>query len=164
MADVAGLRLEHHALGAHVDALREVADKIGEVDADTTLAGLDNLHEFLTHHLLPHAQAEEIALYPVVDRLLGTADATATMRRDHVEIGRLIDQVDQLRQALRTGGRSTALDRQLRRVLYGLHVLVALHFAKEDEIYLPLLERHLDELSAAELTRQLQDATQAAAG
>jgi iron-sulfur cluster repair protein YtfE (RIC family) len=78
--DVAGLRLEHHALGAHVDTLRMVADGIGVVDAETTLAGVDNLHEFLTHHLLPHARAEEAVLYPLIDRLMGAADATATMR------------------------------------------------------------------------------------
>jgi hypothetical protein len=31
----------------------------------------------------------------------------------------------------------------LRRILYGLYALVKVHFAKEEEIYLPLLETHL---------------------
>ena len=36
---------------------------------------------------------------------------------------------------------STAAD--LRRVLYGLYTLVKVHFAKEEEVDLPLLEEHL---------------------
>jgi len=162
MIDVAGLRLEHHALGAHVDALRTVADGIGVVDAEITLAGVDNLHEFLTHHLLPHAQAEEAVLYPLIDRLMGAADSTATMRRDHVEIVRLADQLAQLRQALHSGRVPVSIERDLRRTLYGLHVLVALHLAKEDEIYAPVLERHVDVATAEVLTQRMQDVTQAA--
>jgi iron-sulfur cluster repair protein YtfE (RIC family) len=162
MVDVAGLRLEHHALGAHVDTLRTVADGIGVVEAETTLAGVDNLHEFLTHHLLPHAKAEEAVLYPLIDRLMGAADATATMRWDHDEIVRLAAELARLREALHSGRAPVSIERDLRRILYGLHVLVALHLAKEDEIYAPLLESRLDVDTAEVLTQQMQDATQAA--
>lgn len=34
-------------------------------------------------------------------------------------------------------------ERQLRRILYGLYALVQLHFNKEEEIYLPLLDAQL---------------------
>jgi iron-sulfur cluster repair protein YtfE (RIC family) len=162
MVDVAGLRLEHHALGAHVDTLRTVADGIGVVDAETTLAGVDNLDEFLTHHLLPHARAEEAVLYPLIDQLMGAADATATMRRDHAEIVRLAEELAELREALHSGPAPVSTERDLRRILYGLHVLVALHLAKEDEIYAPLLESRVDGDTAETLTQQMQDATQAA--
>ena len=48
---------------------------------------------FSAHHLIPHAQAEDQALYPVVARVMGVPEATATMRRDHVEVGRLTEEL-----------------------------------------------------------------------
>jgi hypothetical protein len=36
-----------------------------------------------------------------------------------------------------------AEEQALRRVLYGLYAIIKLHLAKEEEIYLPILEAHL---------------------
>jgi iron-sulfur cluster repair protein YtfE (RIC family) len=36
----------------------------------------------------------------------------------------------------------------LRRVLYGLHHLVKVHFAKEEEVYLPILDERLSQAEA----------------
>ena len=83
------LRDEHRELRPHVDDLREVADLVGEVPADTLAARLREASAFLHEHLLRHARAEEAALYPAVERVLGAPGATATMRRDHVEVARL---------------------------------------------------------------------------
>jgi hypothetical protein len=83
------LRDEHKALLPHIELLRTAADTIGVVPVTSLRQSVDEAYAFLTHHLLPHAQAEERALYPVVGRLMGTPEATTTMSRDHVEISRL---------------------------------------------------------------------------
>lgn len=80
------VRLEHHVLEAHVDALLRVADDIGRADPDAIAAGLENLEEYVTRHLLPHIRAEDEVVYPLLDRLIAGGEATAMLRRDHQEI------------------------------------------------------------------------------
>ena len=79
-------------------------------------------------------------MYPAVGRVLGADQATATMRRDHTEVGRLTDELAAIRSQM--GGRTLEPTeaKALRRVLYGLYAIIKLHFAKEEEIYLPLLD------------------------
>ncbi len=51
-----------------------------------------------------------------------------------------MERLGELRELLRDG---MADENGLRRVLYGLHAVVSLHFAKEEEVYLPILEARL---------------------
>jgi len=95
------------------------------------------------HHLIPHAQAEEQVLYPTVGRLLRTLEATDTMSRDHLEIIRLTEELESLRLHLFYAPLTESEEQALRRVLYGLYAIIKLHLAKEEEIYLPILEAHL---------------------
>ncbi|HZC99725.1 MAG TPA: hemerythrin domain-containing protein [Actinomycetes bacterium] len=154
------LRDEHAHLIPHIQALREVADQVGETSVESLRQEIDGAYQFLTHHLIPHAEAEDQVLYPVVGKALDAPQATATMRRDHVEVGRLTAELGALRAQLV----GTALDpvqaRALRRVLYGLYALVRVHFAKEEEIYLPILDQRL----SAEEARGLFAAMDHAAG
>jgi iron-sulfur cluster repair protein YtfE (RIC family) len=46
--------------------------------------------------------------------------------------------------------------RELRRILYGLYALVKLHFAKEEEIYLPLLDRRLSSEEGRDLFEAME--------
>lgn len=85
---------------------------------------------FLADHLIPHAEVEERVLYPAIGRVLGAAEATATMSRDHVEIGRLARELRELGKT--ADGLSEGRQATLRRVLYGLYTLVKVHFAKEE--------------------------------
>jgi iron-sulfur cluster repair protein YtfE (RIC family) len=62
------LRDEHKELLPHIERIREVADNIPEAALDDINASVTEVYEFLTYHLLPHAQAEDAALYPVVAR------------------------------------------------------------------------------------------------
>jgi len=136
------LRDEHKELMPHVETLREAADAVGAASGDEVRRRVDAAYDFLAHHLIPHATAEDKALYPVVNRVLGAPGATATMSRDHVEVGRLTEELRQLRE--RTAGAiDDATAAGLRRVLYGLYALVHVHFAKEEEVYLPLLDAKL---------------------
>jgi iron-sulfur cluster repair protein YtfE (RIC family) len=109
----------------------------------------------LQAHLIPHAQAEEAALYPVVARLMGAPNGTATMTRDHVEVGRLTDELG----ALRAAWDDSAANRiEARRLLYGLYALLRVHFAKEEEIYLPLLDERLSAEEAQAMFAAMEEA------
>src|SRR5450759_323361 len=91
------LREEHKELMPHIEMLRTVADAIGTMPIDTLRQHVYDVYMFLKHHLIPHAQAEEWALYPTVGRLMSAPAVTATMSRDHVEIGRLTAELASLR-------------------------------------------------------------------
>ena len=140
---LAGLRDEHRHLAAGALRLRLTADSIGSVPLAELRARLDDATSFLDHGLLPHAAAEDEVLYPFVGHLLGSALATATMHRDHAEVLGLAHELARLRDRL-SGDGEVVLDdaaaNALRRVLYGLFAVITLHLAKEDEIYLPLIE------------------------
>ncbi len=152
------LRDEHRELRPHIDELVAVADLLDDHRPGELGDRLAAASSFVNGHLLRHAGAEEAALYPVVGRAMGSTDATATMSRDHREIAAFGERLAQLVEDARGGrGDTTAL----RRVLYGLHAIVALHFAKEEEVYLPLLDERLTPEEAARLFAGMEAAAAA---
>src|SRR5512139_3097653 len=94
------LRDEHKELFPHVDRIRQVAELIGEAPIAEIRQGLEEVYDFLANHLKPHAEAEDAALYPVVQKVLGSPAATRTMSRDHAEVGRYIDELALLKESL----------------------------------------------------------------
>jgi iron-sulfur cluster repair protein YtfE (RIC family) len=147
------LRDEHKELIPHIEKILEVADSIPESSLDEMREGVKEVYEFLAYHLLPHAQAEDAALYPTVQKVLGSPQATRTMSRDHVEVGRYIEELAALQQEL-----SPKNFKALQRILYGLYALVKVHFAKEEEVYLPILEEGLSGESAKEMFEAMESA------
>ena len=157
-APMAPLREEHRELLPYIEQLRFVADQIGEESPTVVRARVDEVYEFLALHLIPHARAEDDALYPVVARLLGAPAATATMSRDHVAVVQLVDQLSAAKLAVARDGLTDTLADDLRRILYGLHALVKTHFAKEEELYLPLLDERLTLDEATDLLAEMERA------
>jgi len=149
------LRDEHKELIPHIEQILKVADSLPDAPQEQLREGVREVYEFLAYHLIPHAQAEEAALYPVVQQVLGSPEATRTMSRDHVEVGRYVEELDRLRQDL-----SSRNTKSLQRVLYGVYALVKVHFAKEEEVYLPILDERL----SPEQARNMFEAMEAAAG
>jgi iron-sulfur cluster repair protein YtfE (RIC family) len=147
------LRDEHKDLIPHIEEILEVADSIPEAPLEQIRAGLKEVYEFLAYHLIPHAQAEDAALYPAVQKALGSPDSTRTMTRDHVEVGRYIEVLAGLQEGL-----SPQNFKALQRVLYGLYALVKVHFAKEEEVYLPILEERLTAEEASEMFEAMESA------
>lgn len=137
------LRDEHRELISRIERLRTVADAIGSAPIDSVREGVGEAHIFLMQHLIPHAQAEEQVLYPTVGKLLRSLEATDTMTRDHLEVIRLSEELQTLRLHLFYAPLSVSDENALRRLLYGLYAIIKLHLAKEEEIYLPLLEARL---------------------
>jgi iron-sulfur cluster repair protein YtfE (RIC family) len=153
------LRDEHKELIPHIEKILEVANSIPEASLEEIRDGMKEVYEFLAYHLIPHAQAEDVALYPAVQKVLGSPDATRTMTRDHVEVGRYIEQLAELQQEF-----TPRKFKALQRVLYGLYALVKVHFAKEEEVYLPILEERLSPEGAKEMFEAMESAASQAKG
>lgn len=128
-------RDEHRHLMVHVGEIRIAAGEVGDVGVEEREALVGRILDFLRNTLLPHAEWEEQVLYAAVGELLGDPQATATMSRDHVAIGRMIEAL--------ADTRPDDIAR-LQELLYGLHALITVHFEKEEEIYLPLLDARPD--------------------
>jgi iron-sulfur cluster repair protein YtfE (RIC family) len=156
------LREEHRELIPQIEMLRTVADSIGAAPGESVQQGVEEAYKFLTHHLIPHAQAEERALYPVVGRLMGAPEATATMSRDHIEVGRLTGELGSLRSQLGGASVNESQVKALRRVLYGLYAIVKVHFAKEEEVYLPILDARLTPEEASRMFEAMEMAAKEA--
>ena len=148
---------EHKELLPHIEELRIVADSVGDFPPRLLLRGVDKLYDILINQLIPHAQAEEETLYPAVAKILGTPQATATMSRDHAEVSELTGRLRVLRPQICTSGFDADKTKELRRLLYGLYTLLKLHFAKEEELYLPMLDTSLGEIEAHELFHKLTE-------
>ena len=116
---------------AHVDQIRVAAGEVSDLAVEEREVVVGRVLDFLRDMLLPHAEWEEQVLYTAVGELLGDPQATATMSRDHVAIGRMIEAL--------ADTDSNDIGR-LQELLYGLHALITVHFEKEEEIYLPLLD------------------------
>jgi heavy metal translocating P-type ATPase len=130
----------HDELRPELEQIRRAADMIGEVPDTEALAAVLEVQRFLEEEIGPHEEAEDSIMYPVFERLLGGSDPTGPMTRAHAEIshqirrlGTLLDQVDPLEPS-----REDMSD--VRRLLYGLHAILMLHFDQEDESYLSLVD------------------------
>ena len=131
---------EHATLRPDLDQLRVVADDLGSVDTDTAVAEVWHVYHFLADELLPHEEAEDEALYPAVAAVLGGTDPTGAMSRTHVEIGHHIRRLGRILDQLPAEGPDSDDLAEMRRLLYGLHAILRLHFAQEDEGYLSLAQ------------------------
>lgn len=137
------IREEHRRLATQINGVQTAADALGTASLASLREEVGHAYRFLVYDLLPHAQAEEQVLYPTVGRLLGTLEATETMTRDHLEVLQLTEALEALWLHLFYEPLSRSDEQALQRVLYGLSAILRLHLAKEEEIYLPLLEARL---------------------
>ncbi|MET7479292.1 heavy metal translocating P-type ATPase [Streptomyces sp. NPDC005648] len=130
---------EHDDLQDVLDAVRDAADRLSDGAGPDALTAVDEVHRLLTERLLPHEYAEEHQLYPALAPTLGGSEATATMSRAHTEIERLARRIE---THLTLAGPDGALPPEqlddLRACLYGLHTVLRLHFAQEEESYFSL--------------------------
>ncbi|MEO8456486.1 MAG: heavy metal translocating P-type ATPase [Chloroflexota bacterium] len=136
----ARFRAEHVELLPIVDRIRDVADGLNTLDERAGLRAVADLHKLLVERLLPHEVAEEHTLYPSIAALVGGDDPTATMSRGHTEIARQVRGLGRLVEEANEYGPEPADIVDARRILYGLHAIVRLHFAQEEEAYLSLVE------------------------
>jgi len=145
------LRAEHRELRPHLRALDTAADEVDRWDVDEARHVLGEIVEFLRDHLVPHARAEEDVLYPAVERAMSAPGATMTMRADHEEIVARIDRLATTVDALGADWPDADRARDVAHQLVGLSAILQLHFAKEEEVLLPVLDGALTGAQADEL-------------
>lgn len=137
--DVAGLILHEHAgLFPHLDDLASLAAASTATPDAQLRSRLTEVLKFLRDGLLPHAREEELSVYPAAERVIrAVGGATRTMSIDHRFVGEMVDELDQVAR----GSLSDSDRQRLQRILYGLDALLRVHFTKENEAYVPLLNR-----------------------
>lgn len=127
------LHREHEGLLGDVEHIRIAARQVPELSPEERDVVRGRILDFLRDTLVPHAKLEEREIYPKVARILGHPDSTATMIYDHLAIReRTADLAD-------VDPEDAA---RLQELLYGLYALIKVHFWKEEELYLPLVEEH----------------------
>jgi heavy metal translocating P-type ATPase len=128
-------RREHAAFAPELARIRSTADHLETLD-DIRLRGeLGAVRTFLAERLPEHEEEEESVVYPLVARLVGGEDPMSSMARAHVEISHLTRLYLRLLEDLPPDGPAPEDLLDLRRVLYGLHAILRLHFAQEEEAY-----------------------------
>lgn len=145
------LRAEHRELLPHLLALDTAANDAARWDRDAAVGAVGAIVGFLRGHLVPHAAAEEAVLYPAVEEAMAAPGATATMRADHVEIVARIDRLADTAATVEQRWPDADLARDIAHQLVGLSAILDLHFRKEEEVLLPVLDASLDANGAAEL-------------
>jgi heavy metal translocating P-type ATPase len=128
-------RREHREFAPELQRIRSVADRLEEMPGDQAGRELEAVRVFIAERLPQHEEEEEAAVYPVVARLMGGEDPMSSMARAHVEIAHLGRMFQQLLDDLPPDGPTPDDLMDLRRVLYGLHAILRLHFAQEEEAY-----------------------------
>ncbi len=152
------LRAEHRDLLPHLRALDAAADELDRWDRDEAVHVLGDILGFLRDHLVPHATAEEAVLYPAVEDAMSAPGATATMRADHAEIVARIDRLADAAGAVEQRWPDAALVRDLAHQLVGLSAILQLHFRKEEEVLLPVLDERLGTEDASDLFARMGEA------
>jgi iron-sulfur cluster repair protein YtfE (RIC family) len=130
---------EHHErLLQHVDGLPEIADRLLTEAASDLRRDVDEVCAFLTGTLVPHIDAAEQTLYPELERMYQNRHSMSPMRREHVEVRRLVAEFAKLTAEIDGGHLSLGRTLALRRVLFQLYALLKIHLA-EEEVYLRIV-------------------------
>ncbi len=128
-------RAEHREFGPELQRIRSAADRLGTMTPEETRTQLEAVRWFIVERLPQHETEEEAAVYPIVAKLMGGEDPMASMARAHIEIDHLARVFQTLLDELAPEGPDPDDLMDLRRVLYGLHAILRLHFAQEEEAY-----------------------------
>jgi heavy metal translocating P-type ATPase len=126
---------EHAAFASDLQRIRSTADRIETFAPDQLRAELGAVRAFVTERLPAHEEEEEAIVYPYVAKLVGGEDPLSSMTRAHLEIDHLTRVFQHLVDDLPPEGPTPEDLVDLRRVLYGLHAILRLHFAQEEEAY-----------------------------
>ena len=147
---------EHREMLPHVKAMRTTAELVGHTPHSVVVARCEEALQFVRHHLLPHARAEEQFLYPVLDRLERARLGSALLRWDHEQMEKLSEDLRREWEKLVSNRLMTDdVERRVRETLLGLHDLIVGHFGKEDDLEIPLLEANLSQEEADEIEHDM---------
>jgi heavy metal translocating P-type ATPase len=130
-----GLASAHRSLRPHIGELAGLAARLDSLPPADARAQLERLRDMLEKELLPHEREEQRTAYPLLGKMLKEEDPTGPLIQTHHEIHRLTRLFGRLVAQLPAEGPRPEDFRDLRRALYGLHAILTLHFAQEEELY-----------------------------
>lgn len=125
----------HRSLHPQVGELAALASRLESLQGSDARAQLVRMRDTLEKELLPHELDEQETAYPILGKILEEEDPTGPLIQTHHEIRRLTRLFGRLVAQLPAEGPRPEDLRDLRRALYGLHAILTLHFAQEDELY-----------------------------
>jgi heavy metal translocating P-type ATPase len=129
------LEAEHRELASLIAELPALAARLDALEPGTARQELQRVSALLTGKLIPHEREEQETAYPVIARMMKDEDPTGPLIQTHHEIQRLTRLYARLVDRLPSDGPGPEDRRDLRRALYGLHAILVLHFAQEEEVY-----------------------------
>ncbi len=130
LATAARLQVEHERMLPLVDDIRTVADGLSERSG---IARARALAERLQRDLLPHEQADQQLLVPIVDRARGGEAGSVALTRTHAEIENQVNRLGRVIAGMDDEHIVPEDMVQLRGMLYGLYAVLKLHNAQEEE-------------------------------
>jgi Hemerythrin HHE cation binding domain len=148
------LRDEHRDFSDPLEAIRHVADGVGELSLPELRRQIDEVHAFLVDRFIPHLRVDEEAVDPLIERVLDVHSPTEPTVEESVEVGRLAGNLLELCERLVYSYFGPGQLRSLQTVLYDLHALIEAHLAEGDELYGALLHKGI---TAAEAREMLQE-------
>jgi heavy metal translocating P-type ATPase len=136
----ANLQIEHRRLLPLVASVGHMADTCDDLAPGDVALVLASLADELDDRLLRHEQLEETTIYPALAAAIGGQDPMAVMSGSHREIFHLVRLLRRNITRLDDAGPLPDQLRDIRRILYGLHAILALHFAQEEELYAAVVD------------------------
>ncbi len=126
---------DHALLDSGLEELAIVAEQLDSYQGREALTALRKVRDFLVDELLPHELEEEHSVYPALRQVFADRDPTVPLVRTHREIARRIRLFDRLVADLDDDGPDHEEILDLQRSLFGLHAILEIHLALEEELY-----------------------------
>lgn len=135
---------EHHErIREHVDRLPALADMLELRPLPPEFATrFAQEYGFITGTLWPHVEVVESSVYPELERLMQNRHSMSPMKREHAELGRLIEGMGAYMERVELGPLNPMDALGLRRLIIAFYALVKTHIAEEEE-YLRVLQGNL---------------------
>ncbi|MGD8485832.1 MAG: hemerythrin domain-containing protein [Chloroflexota bacterium] len=146
MTPIAQAGHEHHErIREHVDRLPALADMLEERPVPPEFSErFAKEYDFMTGTLWPHVQVVEQNVYPELERLQQNRHSMAHLRREHVELGELIESMGGYMDRVEANALNPTDALGLRRLIIRFYATVKTHVAEEEE-YLRVLQANLSE-------------------
>jgi Hemerythrin HHE cation binding domain len=146
---------QHHALLLpHVDRLLTLAEMVGHVECSAIHEMYDEEYRFIVGQLIPHMDTIETTLYDRIESVLAGRHTLGPMREEHQTMRQLVAELGRYREHVEGCTWSAVEGMALRRALYRLYSLLKVHLA-EEELYIEVLDRTLDDADRDRLGRSL---------
>ncbi len=129
------LRVEHRSIDAGIERLRDAAAQLDALDGRQATTLLGEVGALIEGVLLPHERADEERVYPVLAGALHGEDPLAPLSRTHHELELQAREFGALQKHLSSDGPTDAERVEFQRLLYGLHAILRLHNAQEEELF-----------------------------